>query len=58
MQGTTRGAFIEAGIIDGQSEAQRIVNLPFGSPERAAAEAAAKAAASVQAETGPTGRML
>ena len=37
VEGTTRGEFIDAGIIDGQSEAQRIVNLPFGSPERAAA---------------------
>ena len=56
VEGTTRGEFIAAGIIDGQSEAQRIVNLPFGSPERAAAEAEAKAAASQPAETAPTGR--
>ena len=42
VEGTTRGAFIDAGIIDGQSEAQRIVNLPFGSPERAAVEAATR----------------
>ena len=56
VEGTTRGEFIDAGIIDGQSEAQRIVNLPFGSPERASAEAAAKAAASTPGETAPTGR--
>ena len=55
VEGTTRGAFIEAGIIDGQSEAQRIVNLPFGSPERAALEAAAKRP--LVAETAPTGRI-
>jgi hypothetical protein len=48
VEGTTRGEFITAGIIDGVSEAQRIVNLPFGSPERAAAEAAALEPQSVQ----------
>mmetsp|Transcript_34413 Transcript_34413/g.90557 ORF Transcript_34413/g.90557 Transcript_34413/m.90557 type:complete len:138 (-) Transcript_34413:153-566(-) len=44
VEGTTRGEFISAGIIDRDSEAQRIVNLPFGSAERAAAEVAAREA--------------
>ena len=37
VEGTTRGEFITAGII---SADDGVVNLPFGSPERAAAEAA------------------